>query len=61
MHSKLSEPLHNNILVTEQHGFRKRISMENAILRLTDSAFKSINKKFMLEEFSVIWQRLLIA
>jgi hypothetical protein len=62
MHTRLSQHVHtNNTLVTEQYGFRKRISTENATFRLTDSVFQSINQKFMLEEFSVIWQRLLIA
>jgi len=35
----------NNILVTEQCGFRKGISTEDAAFRLTDSVYKSINKK----------------
>jgi hypothetical protein len=46
MHSRLSLHLHtNNILVTEQHGFRKGISTENATFRLTDSVFTSFNQK----------------
>jgi hypothetical protein len=46
MHSRLSHHLHtNNILVSEQHGFKKGISTENAVFRLTDSVFKSINQK----------------
>jgi hypothetical protein len=46
MHSKLSQHFHtNNILVTEQCGFRKGISTEDAAFRLTDSVFKSINQK----------------
>jgi hypothetical protein len=46
MHSRLSQHLHtNNILVTEQHGFRKGISTENATFRLADSVFISINQK----------------
>jgi hypothetical protein len=54
MHNRLSRNLHtNNILVTEQYCFRKRISTENA-------AFRLLNNKRMLEEFSVIWQRLLV-
>jgi hypothetical protein len=45
-HSRLSQHLHtNNILVTEQHGFRKGIPTENATFRLTDSVFTSINQK----------------
>jgi len=46
MQSSLSQHLHiNNILVTEQYGFRKGISTEDAAFRLTDSVFKSINQK----------------
>jgi hypothetical protein len=46
MHNRLSQHLHaNNILVPEQHGFRKGISTENAAVRLTDSVFKSLNQK----------------
>jgi len=46
MHSRFSRHLHtNNILVTEQYGFRKGISTENPAFRLTGSIFKSINKK----------------
>jgi hypothetical protein len=46
MHSKLSQHFHtNNILVTEQCGFREGISTEDAAFRLTDSVFKSINQK----------------
>jgi hypothetical protein len=46
MHSRLSQHLHtNNILVTEQHGFRKGIATENATFRLPDSVFTSINHK----------------
>jgi hypothetical protein len=42
----LSQHLHsNNILVTEQPGFRKGISTENATFRITDSVFTSINQK----------------
>jgi hypothetical protein len=49
----------DNILVTEQYGFRKGISTENAACRLTDNVFKCINQKCMLEEFSVNLKRLL--
>jgi hypothetical protein len=46
MHSRLSQHLHtNNILVPEQHGFRKSVSTENAAFRLTDSVFKFLNQK----------------
>jgi hypothetical protein len=38
MHSRLSHHLQtNNILVPEQHAFRKGMSNEDAELRLTDS------------------------
>ena len=46
MHSILSQHLHiNNILVTEQNGFRKGISTENAAFSLIEYVFKFINKK----------------
>ena len=46
MHSRLSQhPCTNNILVTEQCGFRKGVSTEDTAFRLTDSVFKPINKK----------------
>jgi hypothetical protein len=35
----------NNIQVPEQFGFRKGISSENAVFKLTDSVLKSINQK----------------
>jgi len=35
----------NNILVTEQYGFRKGASTEDAASILTDSTFKSFNQK----------------
>jgi tRNA G37 N-methylase TrmD len=38
LQSILSQQLHTNILVTEEYGFRKRISSEDAAFRLTDSA-----------------------
>jgi hypothetical protein len=48
-HNRLSYYLHiNNILVSEQHGFKKGISTENAVFRLTDSVFKSINQKMLV-------------
>jgi hypothetical protein len=31
---------YNNILVTEQHGFRKEMTTENAAFRLADGVFK---------------------
>ena len=61
MHSRLSQHLHaNNILVTEQCGFRKGRSTKDAAFRLTDSVCKLLTKKCKLEEFSVFWQILLI-
>jgi hypothetical protein len=55
MHNRLSQNMHtNNIHIIEEYSFRKRIKTEN-------SAFRLLNNKRMLEEFSVIWQRLLIA
>jgi hypothetical protein len=46
MHSRLSQHLHtNNILVTEQYGFKVGISTEDAAFRLTDNVHKSINQK----------------
>jgi hypothetical protein len=52
MHSRLSYHVHaNNILVTERYGCRKVVSIEDAAFRLTDSVFKSVNEKCMLEEF----------
>jgi len=42
LHSRWSQHLHtNNILVTEERGFGKGMSTENAAFRLTDSVFKS--------------------
>jgi len=60
MHSKLSCHLHDkNILATQQHGFSKKISTENAAFRITKSIYLSLlTKKCMLQEFSVVWQRL---
>jgi hypothetical protein len=44
--NRLSQHLHtNNILVTEQYGFCKGISNEDAAFELTDSVFESINQK----------------
>jgi len=45
--------------VSEQYGFRRGIPIQNAALKLTESVLKAINKKRMLKEFSVIFQRLL--
>ena len=49
--SRLSQHLYTNILVTEQHGFRKGISSENTAFRLTDSIFKSVNQKACWRNF----------
>jgi hypothetical protein len=46
MHRILNQDLLiDNILVTEQYGFRNVISTEYATFRLTDSISKSITKK----------------
>jgi hypothetical protein len=46
MHSRLHHHLNiTNILVPEQHAFRKGMSTEDAAFRLTDSLFKSLNQK----------------
>jgi len=47
-------------MVTEQYDVRKGIPYEDASFRLTCRVFKSVNEKCMLEEFSVIGQRLLV-
>jgi hypothetical protein len=46
MHRNLSQHLHTkNILITEQYGFRKGISTEDAAFRLKDSVFQTLNQK----------------
>jgi hypothetical protein len=46
MHSRLSHYYQtNNILVPEQFGFMKGMSIENAAFKLIDSILKSINEK----------------
>jgi hypothetical protein len=46
MHNRLSHHLYtNNILVPEQHAFRKRMSTEDAAFKLTDRVFRSLNQK----------------
>jgi len=46
IHRRFSPHLHiNNILVTEQYGFRKGISTEDAAFRPAASVFKYINPK----------------
>jgi len=46
MHGRLRHHLHtNDILVTEQYGFRKKLSTKDAAFGLTDSVFQSINQK----------------
>ena len=62
MHSRLSKYLHTkNILVTKQYGFRKGMS---AVKMLPSDKLilysNLLTTKCMMEEFYVIWQRLLI-
>jgi hypothetical protein len=46
MHNRLSHYIQtNNMLVPELFGFRKGISTENTVFKLTDCVFKSINQK----------------
>ena len=46
MFKRLEEHLEsNNILVTEQFGFRKGVHIENAIFTLTDNILTSLNQK----------------
>jgi hypothetical protein len=46
MHNRISHYFKaNNILVSEQFGFRKGISTENAAFKLTDCILKSLNQK----------------
>jgi len=46
MHSRLNQHLcTNNIQVTEQCGFRKWVSTEDAAFKPTDSVYKSLNQK----------------
>jgi hypothetical protein len=46
VHSRISQHLHaNNILNTEHYRFRKEISTEDALVRLEDSLFTSINQQ----------------
>jgi hypothetical protein len=46
MHSRLSHHLYtNNILVPEQHAFRKGMSTGDAAFKLTDTVFGSLNQK----------------
>jgi hypothetical protein len=55
MHNRLNHYLQtNNVLISEQFGFRKGMSTENAAFKLTDSVLKSINQKIytcMLVEY----------
>jgi hypothetical protein len=44
MNSRLSHH-GSNKLVTEEHGFDKEISTENAAFRVTDTVLKSVNQK----------------
>jgi len=46
MYNMLNHHLYtNNILVPEQHSFRKGISTEDAAFMLTDSVLKSLYQK----------------
>jgi hypothetical protein len=46
MHNRLSHYFqNNNILVPEQFGFKKGISIENAAFKLADSVLKFLNQK----------------
>jgi len=46
MYNRLNQQLHtNNILVPEQHAFRKGMSTKDAAFRLTDSVLTSFNQK----------------
>jgi retron-type reverse transcriptase len=46
MHNRLSHHMQSkNILVSEQFGFRKGMSTEDAAFKLTDNVLKSINQK----------------
>ena len=46
MYNRLNQHLHTkNILVPEQHTFRKGMSTEDAAFRLIESAIKSLNQK----------------
>jgi hypothetical protein len=60
MYNTLSHHKTNIILVPEQFGFRKDMSTEDAAFKLTYNVLKPTNKKkCMLEEYSVILQKLL--
>jgi hypothetical protein len=49
MYNRLNQHLHtNNMLVPEQHTFRKSMSTEDVAFRLNDSVFKSLNQKLHL-------------
>ena len=51
MHSRLSQHLYiNNIVVTEQYGFGKDISTEDAAFRLADAVFRSVKHKMRVGE-----------
>jgi hypothetical protein len=52
MYHRLNHHLQvHNILVSEQYGFRKGMSADNAACKLTDSILKDWNKKCTLEEY----------
>ena len=59
MYSRLSQHLQtNNILAQEQYAFRKGKSTEDAAFKLT-VYLNLLTKSYMLEEYSVTYQRLL--
>ena len=47
----------NNILVSEQHAFRKGMSTVNAAFRLSDCALESLNQKLLVGGIFMIYQR----
>lgn len=57
MYSRLDHNMHiREMWASEQYGFVRGISTEDAAFKLTDSVWKSVKQKCMLEEYSVTWQ-----
>jgi hypothetical protein len=51
VHGRLSQHLHiNNMQVTEEYGFGKGVSTDDAAFRLTDTVFRSVKHKMRVEE-----------
>jgi hypothetical protein len=49
MYQRLNQHLQNsNILVTEEFGFRKGLSTDNAAYKLTDSILSAQNKQYCI-------------